>query len=55
MNPALQMEKFDPELEKYSAKQIINQEWDAKDYPRPIVVHDERKKKMMATYKSVPS
>lgn len=65
MNPALQTEKFDPEcvyikewvpeLEKYSAKQIMNQEWDAKDYPRPIVVHDERKKKMMATYKSVPS
>ena len=64
MNPALQTEKFDPEcvyikewvpeLGKYSAKQIMNQEWDAKDYPRPIVVHDERKKKMMATYKSVP-
>lgn len=65
MNPALQTEKFDPEciyikewvpeLEKYSAKQIMNQEWDVKDYPRPIVVHDERKKKMMAVYKSVPS
>jgi deoxyribodipyrimidine photo-lyase len=65
MNPALQTEKFDPEcvyikewvpeLEKYSAKQIMNQEWDAKDYPRPIVAHDERKKKMMAVYKSVPS
>jgi deoxyribodipyrimidine photo-lyase len=64
MNPALQTEKFDPEcvyikewvpeLEKYSAKQIMNQEWDTKDYPRPIVVHDERKKKMMAVYKSVP-
>jgi deoxyribodipyrimidine photolyase len=33
----------------------MNQEWDEKDYPLPIVVHDERKKKMMATYKSVPS
>jgi deoxyribodipyrimidine photo-lyase len=65
MNPALQTEKFDPEcvyikewvpeLEKYSAKQIMNQEWDTKDYPKPIVAHDERKKKMMAVYKSVPS
>jgi deoxyribodipyrimidine photolyase len=42
-----------PELDKYSAKQIINQEWNAKDYPRPIVNHEEAKKKMMAAYKSV--
>ena len=63
MNPWLQTEKFDPEcmyikkwvpeLSKYTAKQIINQEWDAKDYPRPIVNHEEAKKKMMAVYKSV--
>lgn len=63
MNPWLQTEKFDPEcvyikewvpeLSKYTAKQIINQEWDAKDYPRPIVNHEEAKKKMMAAYKNV--
>jgi deoxyribodipyrimidine photo-lyase len=63
MNPWLQTEKFDPEciyikkwvleLSNYSAKQIINQEWDAKDYPRPIVNHEEAKKKMMAAYKAV--
>jgi len=63
MNPWLQTEKFDPEcvyikkwvpeLSKYSAKQIINQEWDAKDYPRPIVNHEDAKKKMMAAYKNV--
>ena len=63
MNPWLQTEKFDPEcmyikkwvpeLSKYTAKQIINQEWDAKDYPRPIVNHEEAKKKMMVVYKSV--
>jgi deoxyribodipyrimidine photo-lyase len=63
MNPWLQTEKFDPEckyikkwipeLEKYSAKQIINQEWSEKDYPLPIVNHEESKKKMIAAYKSV--
>jgi deoxyribodipyrimidine photo-lyase len=63
MNPWLQTQKFDPEciyikkwvpeLSNYSAKQIINQEWDAKDYPYPIVNHEEAKKKMMAVYKSV--
>jgi deoxyribodipyrimidine photo-lyase len=61
MNPWLQTEKFDPEcvyikkwvpeLSIYSPKQIINQEWNAKDYPRPIVNHEEAKKKMMAAYK----
>jgi deoxyribodipyrimidine photo-lyase len=65
MNPWLQTEKFDPEcvyikkwvpeLSKYSAKQIINQDWNAKDYPRPIVNHEEAKKKMMAVYKNVSS
>jgi deoxyribodipyrimidine photo-lyase len=63
MNPWLQTEKFDPEcmyikkwvpeLSKYTAKQIINQEWDAKDYPRPIVNHEEAKKKMISVYKNV--
>jgi len=65
MNPWLQTEKFDPEcvyikkwvpeLSKYSAKQIINQDWDAKDYPHPIVNHEEAKKKMIAVYKNVSS
>jgi deoxyribodipyrimidine photo-lyase len=63
MNPWLQTKKFDPEcvyikkwvpeLTKYTAKQIINQEWDVKDYPHPIVNHEEAKKKMMAVYKNV--
>jgi deoxyribodipyrimidine photo-lyase len=63
MNPWLQTQKFDPEcdyikkwvpeLSKYTAKQIINQEWDAKDYPHPIVNHEEAKKKMMSVYKNV--
>jgi len=34
---------------------FINQDWDAKDYPRPIVNHEEAKKKMMAVYKNVSS
>ena len=65
MNPWLQTEKFDPEcvyikewvpeLSNYSAKQIINQDWDAKDYPRPIANHEDAKKKMMAAYKNVSS
>jgi deoxyribodipyrimidine photo-lyase len=63
MNPWLQTEKFDPEciyikkwipeLEKYTAKEIIKQEWNEKDYPLPIVDHEEAKKKMIAAYKSI--
>jgi len=34
---------------------FINQDWDAKDYQRPIVNHEEAKKKMMAVYKNVNS
>jgi deoxyribodipyrimidine photo-lyase len=63
MNPWLQTEKFDPEciyikkwvpeLDKYTAKQIINKEWNEKDYPLPIVDHEEAKKKMIAAYKKL--
>jgi deoxyribodipyrimidine photo-lyase len=63
MNPWLQTEKFDPEciyikkwipeLDKYTARQIIKQEWNEKDYPLPIVDHEEAKKKMILAYKTI--
>lgn len=63
MNPWLQTEKFDPEciyikkwvpeLKKYTARQIIKKEWNEKDYPLPIVDHEQAKKKMIIAYKSI--
>ena len=49
-NPYLQTQKFDPEL-KYIRKWVP--EWESLDYPKPIVVHEEARKRCLATYAAV--
>jgi deoxyribodipyrimidine photo-lyase len=49
-NPYLQTQKFDPEL-KYIRKWVP--EWESFDYPKPIVVHEEARKRCLATYAAV--
>lgn len=47
-NPTLQLQRFDPEL-KYVRKWIP--EFDTLQYPQPIVVHEEARKRVLEVYK----
>ena len=49
-NPYLQTQKFDPDL-KYIQKWVP--EWESFDYPKPIVVHEEARKRCLATYAAI--
>lgn len=46
-NPYLQTQKFDPEL-KYIRKWVP--EWEEFTYPKPIVIHEEARKRCLETY-----
>lgn len=46
-NPYLQTKKFDPEL-KYIRQWVP--EWEELSYPKPIVVHEEARKRCLETY-----